>query len=68
MLLAQLGWEMPPQPPPRITQKGQLQMEWIWCRPFRLPCHFPGVFSFAPSSSESRARVAVRALKKWGLT
>ena len=27
MLLAQLGWELPPQSPPRITQKGQLQME-----------------------------------------
>jgi transposase len=26
MLLAQLGWELPPQPPPRITQKGQLEM------------------------------------------
>lgn len=26
MLLAQLGWELPPQYPPRITQKGQLQM------------------------------------------
>jgi len=24
MLLAQLGWELPPQSPPRITQKGQL--------------------------------------------
>jgi len=24
MLLAQLGWELPPQPPPRITAKGQL--------------------------------------------
>jgi len=24
MLLAQLGWELPPQAPPRITQKGQL--------------------------------------------
>jgi len=24
MLLAQLGWELPPQPPPRITSKGQL--------------------------------------------
>jgi transposase len=27
MLLAQLGWELPPQSPPRITQKGQLQTE-----------------------------------------
>jgi transposase len=27
MLLAQLGWELPPQSPPRITQKGQLQMD-----------------------------------------
>jgi transposase len=27
MLLAQLGWELPPQSPPRITQKGQLEME-----------------------------------------
>jgi hypothetical protein len=27
MLLAQLGWELPPQSPPRITQKGQWQME-----------------------------------------
>ena len=26
MLLAQLGWELPPQSPPRITQKGQLEM------------------------------------------
>ena len=26
MLLAQLGWELPPQYPPRITQKGHLQM------------------------------------------
>jgi hypothetical protein len=24
MILAQLGWDLPPQPPPRITQKGQL--------------------------------------------
>jgi transposase len=24
MLLAQLGWELPPQSPPKITQKGQL--------------------------------------------
>jgi transposase len=24
ILLAQLGWELPPQPPPRITQKGHL--------------------------------------------
>jgi transposase len=24
LLLGQLGWELPPQPPPRITQKGQL--------------------------------------------
>lgn len=24
MLLSQLGWELPPQSPPRITQKGQL--------------------------------------------
>jgi transposase len=27
MLLAQLGWELPPQSPPRITQKGQLLQE-----------------------------------------
>jgi len=27
MLLAQLGWELPPQSPPRITQKGQLMNE-----------------------------------------
>ncbi len=27
MLLAQLGWELPPQSPPRITQKGQLMIE-----------------------------------------
>jgi transposase len=27
MLLAQLGWELPPQSPPRITQKGQLIKE-----------------------------------------
>ncbi len=27
MLLAQLGWELPPQSPPRITQKGHLEME-----------------------------------------
>lgn len=27
MLLAQLGWELPPQSPPRITQKGQLIQE-----------------------------------------
>jgi transposase len=26
MLLAQLRWELPPQSPPRITQKGQLEM------------------------------------------
>ena len=26
MLLAQLGWELPAQSPPRITQKGQLEM------------------------------------------
>jgi len=26
MLLAQLGWELPPQSPPWITQKGQLEM------------------------------------------
>jgi len=24
MLLSELGWELPPQPPPRITRKGQL--------------------------------------------
>ena len=27
MLLAQLGWELPPQSPPRITQKGRLLKE-----------------------------------------
>jgi transposase len=27
MLLAQLSWELPPQSPPRITQKGQLMSE-----------------------------------------
>ena len=27
MLLAQLGWELPPQSPPRITQKGTLLKE-----------------------------------------
>lgn len=27
LLLAQLGWELPPQSPPRITQKGQLLPE-----------------------------------------
>ncbi len=27
MLLAQLGWELPPQSPPRITQKGELMSE-----------------------------------------
>jgi hypothetical protein len=27
MLLTQLGWELPPQPPPRLTQKGQLAPE-----------------------------------------
>jgi len=27
LLLAQLGWELPPQSPPRITQKGQLLEE-----------------------------------------
>jgi transposase len=27
MILAQLGWELPPQSPPRITQKGQLLSE-----------------------------------------
>jgi transposase len=27
MLLARLGWELPPQSPPRITQKGQLLPE-----------------------------------------
>ena len=27
MLLTQLGWELPPQSPPRITQKGQLLPE-----------------------------------------
>jgi len=27
MLLTQLGWELPPQSPPRITQKGQLLKE-----------------------------------------
>ena len=27
MLLTQLGWELPPQSPPRITQKGQLLEE-----------------------------------------
>jgi transposase len=27
MLLGQLGWELPPQSPPRITQKGQLLPE-----------------------------------------
>ena len=27
MLLAQLGWELPPQSPPRLTQKGQLLPE-----------------------------------------
>ncbi len=26
MLLMQLGWELPPQSPPRITQKGQVEM------------------------------------------
>lgn len=27
ILLAQLGWELPPQSPPKITQKGQLVQE-----------------------------------------
>jgi len=27
MILAQLGWELPPQSPPRITQKGQMLPE-----------------------------------------
>jgi transposase len=27
MILAQLGWELPPQSPPRISQKGQLLQE-----------------------------------------
>ncbi len=27
MILAQLGWELPPQSPPRITQKGELLPE-----------------------------------------
>ena len=27
MILAQLGWELPPQSPPKITQKGQLLQE-----------------------------------------
>jgi len=27
MLLAQLGWELPPQSPPRITPKGKVEME-----------------------------------------
>jgi hypothetical protein len=27
MILAQLGWELPPHPPPRITEKGQLLPE-----------------------------------------
>jgi len=27
ILLAQLGWELPPQPPPRITARGQLLQE-----------------------------------------
>jgi hypothetical protein len=27
MLLAQLNWELPPQSPPRLTQKGQLAEE-----------------------------------------
>jgi transposase len=27
MLLARLGWDLPPQSPPRITQKGHLQTE-----------------------------------------
>ena len=27
MILAQLGWDLPPQSPPRITQKGQLMPE-----------------------------------------
>jgi hypothetical protein len=27
MLLAQLRWELPPQSPPRITQKGKVEME-----------------------------------------
>jgi transposase len=26
MLLAQLGWELPPQSPPKITQQGQVEM------------------------------------------
>src|SRR5207247_11266604 len=27
MLVAQLGWELPPQSPPRISQKGELLKE-----------------------------------------
>ncbi len=27
MLLAQVGWELPPQSPPRLTKKGQLEMQ-----------------------------------------
>src|SRR5258706_390312 len=27
MILAQLGWDLPPQSPPRITQKGELLKE-----------------------------------------
>jgi hypothetical protein len=27
LLLTQLGWELPPQSPPRITQQGQMLPE-----------------------------------------
>src|SRR5205823_8484288 len=47
MLLAQLGWELPPQSPPRITQKGELLKERVWCRPLEIRGQFSGFLAFS---------------------
>ena len=48
-LLSQLGWELPLQSPPRITQKGQLLKEQVWCRPFWLEHVFSGTYAAIPT-------------------
>jgi hypothetical protein len=55
LLLAQLGWELPPQSPSRITQKGERLKSADLLEP--VPC-FQGFRLHAPMSSESRASIS----------
>ena len=56
LLLAQLGWELPPQSPPRITQKGQTAARIILGADLLCKAALFQAFSRPiPSSCESRA-------------